>query len=626
MLWRTKRWIICYHILLKNKKTIISELKYLLKFYLFRNSLIELIKWFNKKLKKRIFVFSSRYNSKYYPKKITKFINDEIGMVKPNLIDANNTSNENINLPIPKKIPVISKNISLSNNRINWKIIFDDPEYYESIHRWNWLTVLASGSKKINEDWIINIQEDWIDLFQDEIHLKKYKLNKLIHWESYTVGERISNSILVYKKYKIIPSQKIQQAIIDQVSLLITRLEYFGDYTGNHIINNARAIYFAGEFFGCKEWEYFAELIIKNELPKLVSIDGFLREGSSHYQFLFSRWIIELLSISKNDSFKKYLKSHINRLLSKCNFFLIQSKSKASFFPLFGDISPDFSPLWLANITYNSKNLPMYSWNRILPYEKTSELIGYSNIDKFHDDKDYSFPNSGWYRFNFQKYILFIHNDPKESINHVGHSHNDAGHFCLYYNKMPLFIDTGRMDYKNTLGACAKSHNTITLNDYGVNPDDSKRFPKEYRENNSSLNYNRSKDNLNINFESDGFDRIKKGILWNRKLNFNKKSFTIEDIIKGTGEFILKSYFHFGQQVIIKKQKPNIYILELDGKKALFNCDLGNEKNGRIFSENKSNNLGWQVIEYDRREPIYTLEITKKVSLPLKINYELIWV
>ena len=59
---------------------------------------------------------------------------------------------------------------------------------------------------------------------------------------------------------------------------MINKLEYFDDLTGNHIINNARAILIAGISFNILEWKKLSKKILEIELSKLIYKDGFLRE------------------------------------------------------------------------------------------------------------------------------------------------------------------------------------------------------------------------------------------------------------------------------------------------------------------------------------------------------------
>ena len=116
------------------------------------------------------------------------------------------------------------------------------------------------------------------------------------------------------------------------------------------------------------------------ELPDLVSSEGFVREGSSHYQFLITRWLLEVrfFAQSNNDfDFLKMLDKYCEKLESKCQFFQTgDTKDCLREYPLFGDISPDCSPEWLLHLSFsrlsresNSEDytscLPELSWNWI---------------------------------------------------------------------------------------------------------------------------------------------------------------------------------------------------------------------------------------------------------------------
>ena len=63
-------------------------------------------------------------------------------------------------------------------------------------------------------------------------------------------------------------------------------------------------------------------------LPKLID-RGFLREGSSHYQFLFSRWMLELRIVGEeNNDFQllDILNGVLFKLIEGCKFLLSQIK------------------------------------------------------------------------------------------------------------------------------------------------------------------------------------------------------------------------------------------------------------------------------------------------------------
>ena len=141
--------------------------------------------------------------------------------------------------------------------------------------------------------------------------------------------------------------------------MLTERLEYLSSQTSNHVCNNARALYLSGYYFQCKTFKELASEILFLELPKLITKEGYLREGSSHYQFLFTRWMLEVnyfARLASDLTLQAYLKPYLELLLKQCEFFLVKSNNGGRHIPLIGDISPDFSVDWLNNLP-NSKEL-----------------------------------------------------------------------------------------------------------------------------------------------------------------------------------------------------------------------------------------------------------------------------
>ena len=132
----------------------------------------------------------------------------------------------------------------------NWKKNFNSHEQYVSIHRWNWLIYeVSKPDTKVDHDWGINMVRSW---FHDMGILPNGAAS-----ESYTLGERISNISLFTREmtgnWDQVPKD-IKQAIKYMAEYLAYRLEYLpGNLTGNHIINNARALLFAGHVSGSDE-------------------------------------------------------------------------------------------------------------------------------------------------------------------------------------------------------------------------------------------------------------------------------------------------------------------------------------------------------------------------------------
>jgi len=242
----------------------------------------------------------------------------------------------------------------------DWVIEFKDQEYTFALHRWNWLlTSLSNNANEPAREWGLCMMRSWINNMLD---------NKDGYaWHPYTTGERISNAFLfgilssedfAYSKQNDILPEDIKSGLNLMAVYLSNHLEYKGKgKTGNHVINNSRALLFAGIFL---ENEFYSDLsfsILRSNLPELVTMDGFLREGSSHYQFVFTRWILEMLWLStllNNNDMYNFMLPFATKLVKQCSFFIVEEpESDLLSIPLIGDVSPDFPVSWLSTLPFS---------------------------------------------------------------------------------------------------------------------------------------------------------------------------------------------------------------------------------------------------------------------------------
>jgi len=618
----------------QKKKNHENELKYFIRWYIKNFSTVNLGSWLKQKVVNRLLVNWQKYDAAYYPIEIRQLIKATLkAETGDHYMDGEKLLNQ-IEPIAPSNICLSSIRLKIHEQNIDWHTSFDDPEDEESLHRWNWLLQLASD--KLNGDnlfkWAVDQQVRWVKNFHHESKYSGKNFNKLLRWESYTVGERIANSILFFNLMGIKQPPALVTNLVDQVRLLIGRLEYYGNKTGNHVFNNARAIYLAGVFYRCDEWRHFAKEIFKRELPIVVTEDGFLREGSSHYQYLFTRWLLEILyfaELAKDKSLINNLNLFIEKLMEKCAFFY--PSIELFEIPLIGDISPDFPPVWLNNlakkrVNFNDLSPPKRSWDHLWN-EKNNPyaLINVPDQNHYSDDGNFAFPQSGWCRFNFRKCTLFMRADQDGFPNYVGHHHHDAGHFCMYHNGEPLLVDGGRLNYLDSFGITPQAHNSITINGLGFIPLSSGRYPRSYSNCENSITWMNENDNLIVNFKSDGFNRLGPKLRWHRCFQINDQAFNIQDRLEGEGKFILKAWFHWDRDIKIFPETDNIYKIQLSNSEARFLI----EANGQFLINNYyggDHQLGWQCLAYGKRVPAYTLEIVKEVHLPENINYSLIWV
>ena len=597
-------------------------------FWVLKN-LSQFLSWFNSKIKKKFdTIFYGKHQRKFYPNEIEDLV------FKCNSIDYINNRFEN-----EIKTDVIElNNIRLAsglqkiNSFINWEKSYIDPEDIESLHRWNWYLFEASNNKleikKLN--WGLRQIEKWIDLYGNELEYPIKKLNHFPRWESYTISERISNYLLIKKIFNL-SSKKADQSVFYQTKLLINKLEYFDDLTGNHIINNARAILIAGISFNILEWKKLSKKILEIELSKLIYKDGFLREGSSHYQLLFTRWVYEMTFFSKDSDDKKlinFLEFYLKKLYDKCKFFKIIQNQKIEI-PLFGDVSPDFGPEWLFGLyelsTKDKKSQALnngYSWLNLL---SSSRFKIDNNLDSslYQKNGKYIFPNSGWYRFNLNNSSIFIHSEPKGVSRHVGHHHNDNGHFCYYYKNIPIIIDQGRLNYMNNFFTLPRAHNSLTVNGLGVVPNNFNRFPKDYSQCENSIKSNNLNKEFKITYLTSGFSRIKKNLLWERGFRIFQKGLTIKDKLSTTYNLSVKTYFHFDFRIKVKIIGDDIFLTGsgLTGKMSI---SSKSDYSLKIHNNNKLG-LGVQSHSYGKENATSTLEIFRDKKLNNDICYTIDW-
>ena len=598
------------------------------------NSFYTILKWAIGKVIQRLSRrFKSVYSTLNYPSEIQKCLKQNYKAGTVSFGEQNEYINEDQWIDAPEVITLASYDLGISSGRIDWNKEFVDDEDEVSLHRWNWMLHIATEEICTAERlrWMIAMMEDWVECFQHEVILSPKNLDRLLRWDSYTVGERLANSVLLFHCYNLKPSDKLAKSLFEQAKLLTTRLEYLGKYTGNHVCNNARGIYLAGVYFNCESLCNLASKVFLLELDKMVTPDGFLREGSSHYQFLFSRWILEVYYFAKvlgDEEFFVFLEPKLKHLLKQCKFFLIDDVEKQKTLPLFGDISPDFPPRWLIRLldyqnpfSVDKNTVPTSIWNRLWFNTKHPLLnLNLSNNKKETDNKIMAYPKSGWYRFQQQDVSMFLRADQEGTPDYVGHHHQDQGHFCLNFLGKPILVDGGRLNYQDDFGLSPEAHNCLTLDGLGLVPRKTSRFPRKYTNNYQHITYNGIGANLNVAFLSDGFSRMSPGLVWHREWQLFENEVRIIDTLDGTYKHELKVYFHWNEALEIFQKEECTWQLKMDQIEGNFTINCSQQIESNIFRGGTSP-IGYQVIAYGCRRPSYTLVVSGSVTTPVEIQY-----
>ena len=123
-------------------------------------------------------------------------------------------------------------------------------------------------------------------------------------WETYSCCERIANLSLLLGSYPQMQDQFDRDQLIsfflEHGNWITSHLEYYGlEQTNNHFFNNGRALIIAGVVLNHQAWIDAGLCIFRKFAPLLFGSDGFLREGSSHYQLVVSGWYFDGLLSSR---------------------------------------------------------------------------------------------------------------------------------------------------------------------------------------------------------------------------------------------------------------------------------------------------------------------------------------
>ncbi len=506
----------------------------------------------------------------------------------------------------------------------DWETTFSDHEELMSFHRWNWLlSALTTERKKPSAAWGVNIMRSWLAKFSSvpggEIG------------ESYSVGERVANGILFMRatsgNWQKIPDDLLQ-SFEDMAFFLQRNLEYHsGELTGNHVLNNARAMFLLGHCTENDEFVKLAMAIFKEQMPKLFPEGVFLREGSSHYQFLIARWLLEMRLIAEEVSDinnKNTLDNFLIPILGGCEFFLVRDQNQSFEFPLIGDVSPDCEPAWLKHLPFSQiANSVRHStvkaaqtgWNTLF-LEKPDAYETETSLRKNRQPEWEAYVESGWYKFGGFGWIAIWHfeNPSGEAI--ATHAHYDACSPVLFFNGEKVLIDLGRFDYTNSELSLKQSsvagHNSLSLNGYAPLLRQGDRFlPSSYRSSSCNADFHACDNFASVKFSHDGFSRLGLGkIIHSREFVFSPTKVLIVDELTGGGMVEIEHFFHMpadDKKLCMKNTEPEYVELV--------------RENEIVFSE--SLRTGWQTCSYGKKNLVKTKVFKSVGQLPMKFKFKI---
>jgi hypothetical protein len=553
----------------------------------------------------------------------TSSMNGEIQNLRSGILSS---GSKLLHIPEPQfdkayNIKLVIGNMQIQSSK-DWHQRFQDAEMNVSIDRWGWLITGA-----LNRNLPFNVEEgsllirSWSSQFINDEELAK---------DAYSTGERISNAVLFFKLQEVVIPNDINDIIKKLAYQVARNIEYLPNgLTGNHAFNNARALYFAGHPDNSSMFCRMATAVARERLSVLVTNDGFMREGSSHYHFLFTRWVLEMVSlarIAEDEAALKLFTPYAEKLLKACWFFLVQNKEDYSWnIPLVGDVSPDCIPNWLIALPWSRLACSIFRpvFLPTAPIEAGWSMLygGLEGHDKMGVLSEFNFSSEcGWHRIEGFNWTIITYAPNKYGME-ANHSHRDLCSFVAYCNGKPMIVDIGRLDYTNSptsrFGKSARSHNTIIIDEIEPTADVFGWMLPAYAKLLVNLQVKRDQKYVKILIDHNGFKRItKNAISHQRELIISTDSLEIIDNINGNGVHNVYRSMQFApgisfQEVSSKEWRDtnNSIIFNIDGSSSV-----------QCFVADDASEHGWVFPSYGVKEPALSVTIDNLVSLPAQLR------
>lgn len=272
-------------------------------------------------------------------------------------------------------------------------------------------------------DHAARIVDDWID---------HNPIARGDGWEPYPLSLRIVNWVKFFAKHDAVP-ESWNRSLYAQTCLLARSLER--DILANHYLKNAKALIFAGAYFGgqaAQGWLAEGFAIIERESREQILSDGGHFERSVMYHSLVTEDLLDIVQlIASNpqiapDGMADHLQSTAHRALG----FLENMRHPDGEIPLFNDAAFGVAPSPDTLLAYGE---------RVVAYRPAAQTDLPDRID---------YPETGYFGHRSGSDMLVMDCGPIGPDYQPGHGHCDMLSFELTLDGTRVVVDSGVSDYE----------------------------------------------------------------------------------------------------------------------------------------------------------------------------------
>ncbi len=409
-------------------------------------------------------------------------------------------------------------------------------------------------------------------------------------WEPYPTSLRIINWC------KAVPRAsegKVLGSLYQQAAYLYRNLETY--LLGNHLLENARALVFAGRFFEkqgeAQKWLERGLEIYREQTPEQILDDGGHFERSPMYHALVLEGYVDVLNLlHKEHSDWSWLAETVREMSD----FLLSMTHPQSRIGLFNDATRNQACT-------------------------TDELLTYAGraLD-FQPERRSRFEETGYYIHDFEDAYLIIDGGPIGPDHLPAHAHADIFSYELSVEGDLFIVDTGVYEYEagdmRKYVRSTKAHNTVCVD--GVDQAecwDSFRVGRRYPPRNVSFTQQGGQSHFEGHF--DGYAQlIGDRIEYRRRIEAdqNERCIVVKDTITGEGCHTVESRIHLHPDVQVERNRDNI-CLDRAGHVVRVSA-----RDSIVQFEN-----GWYCPEFGKRIEQDMIVLQSEDALPTQLTYRI---
>lgn len=281
----------------------------------------------------------------------------------------------------------------------------------------------------LNQEGATEDDVRWIDRFIDEVLSCPEKAGMSL--DSYPIALRSENWIKFFCRYPSYATKYRLDSLYSQLELLKKKLEY--QILGNHLLEDAYALYFGASFFDDRRLLNKAERLLMAQLKEQILPDGAHFEQSPMYHCILLDRLLDCINIRRTDELEYYAK----RMLGYLDSMAWEDRT----IPLLNDSALGIAPTPKQIFDY-ARRLGL-NWDPVRMSESGYRKMTAETMEAIVDVGDIT------------------------ATYQPGHSHADTFNYVLRIDGKPIVVDTGISTYNKTerrqLERSTIAHNNVAV-------------------------------------------------------------------------------------------------------------------------------------------------------------------